>query len=343
MIQDFRRPDSSGSASEPADIRVARRVLGIEAEALVAMAGSLEHNFVAAIDQMLAAKGRIIVSGMGKSGHVARKIAATLASTGTPAQFVHPAEASHGDLGMIGAGDVMLVLSNSGETPELADLISHAARFGIPLIGIASRPGSALLMAASVALCLPPAPEACAIGLAPTTSTTMMLALGDAIAVALMERRGFSPEDYKVLHPGGQLGKRLSRVADIMRAGPDLPLIAPDCNLQDLLLVMSEGGLGCAGVVDANGLVIGGVSDGDIRRHFAQSKSPEARARDLMTPSPKAIRQSALAVEAVQVMSTTGRGISWLFVVDDASDGVSGPYKPVGIIHLKDCLRVGIA
>ena len=333
-----RRTGGKSSALE-----LARQVLRIEADAVAALIPRLDKNFLDAITLILNCRGRVVVSGIGKSGHVARKIAATLASTGTPAQFVHPAEASHGDLGMIGRGDVMLVLSNSGETPELADIIGHAARFAIPLIGVASRAGSALLSASTVSICLPAAPEACAIGLAPTTSTTMMMALGDAMAVALMERRGFSPDDYKVLHPGGQLGKRLSRVGDLMRSGKDLPLVGPECRLHDLLLTMSEGGLGCAGVVDAHGLVLGGISDGDVRRYFAAPQPGDARAQDLMTPLPKAIRVSALAVEAVQVMSSTGRGISWLFVVDDGTDWTNGPYRPVGIIHLKDCLRAGIA
>jgi len=329
--------------AQGADLAVARRVLKIEADALADLAQGLDQNFEAAIDQILGASGRVIVSGMGKSGHVARKIAATFASTGTPAQFVHPAEASHGDLGMIGRGDVMVVLSNSGETPELADLIGHARRFDIPLIGIAGKAESTLLKSANVPLCLPPAPEACAIGLAPTTSTTMMLALGDALAVALMERRGFSSADYKVLHPGGQLGKRLSRVADLMHKAPGLPLVRPDTAMADLLLTMSEGGLGCAGVTDDQGRIIGAVSDGDVRRHFARAGSMDVTARALMSLSPRAIRASALAVEAVQVMSATGQGISWLFAVDDTTDWTTGPFAPVGIIHLKDCLRAGIA
>ena len=327
------------------DLLVARRVLTIESDALAALARSLDQSFVAAVDLLMASNGRVIVSGMGKSGHIARKIAATLASTGTPAQFVHPSEASHGDLGMISRSDVMLVLSNSGETPELADLIAHAGRFAIPMIGVAGRPGSTLLTSAQVALCLPDAPEACAIGLAPTTSTTMMLALGDALAVALMERRGFGPDDFKLFHPGGKLGSRLLRVGDLMQAAPNLPLVAPDRAIHDLLLTMSEGGLGCAGIVDDQGRVIGAVSDGDVRRFFSKPGSDPARAkaRDLMTPAPKAIRRGALAVEAVQVMSGTGKGISWLFVVDEATDWTAGPYRPAGIIHIKDCLKAGIA
>ncbi|MBU6497414.1 MAG: KpsF/GutQ family sugar-phosphate isomerase, partial [Rhodospirillales bacterium] len=230
------------------DLDVARTVLDTEAAGLRALAEALDEGFLRAVDLLDATTGRVVVSGMGKSGHVARKIAATLASTGTPALFVHPAEASHGDLGMIVAGDAVLALSNSGETTELADLIAHTRRFALPLIGITARAGSALAGAADVALILPPAREACPMGLAPTTSTTMQLALGDALAVALLTRRGFGAADFRQFHPGGKLGARLRRVRDLMH-GPDaLPLAPSATPMAAALLTMTEKRFGCLGV-----------------------------------------------------------------------------------------------
>ncbi|NBR91792.1 MAG: KpsF/GutQ family sugar-phosphate isomerase, partial [Rhodobacteraceae bacterium] len=244
-------------------LAVARRVIQTEAEALGLLAQSLDASFARAVELMLSAKGRIIISGMGKSGHIGRKIAATLASTGTPAQFVHPAEASHGDLGMISESDVVLMLSNSGETPELADIIAYTRRFGIPLIGVASRPESTLLKASDVALVLPRAPEACGTGIVPTTSTTMTLALGDALAVALMEHRRFTPEDFREFHPGGKLGAQLSRVSDLMHTGDALPLVAEGTPMGDALLTISQKGFGVVGVTDDAGRLAGIVTDGD--------------------------------------------------------------------------------
>jgi len=308
-----------------------RRVIGIEARALDVLAGALDDSFAAAVAIILKARGRVIVSGMGKSGHVGRKIAATFASTGTPAQFVHPAEASHGDLGMVTPADVALVLSNSGETPELADIIAHTRRFSIPLIGVASREGSTLLRQSDVAILLPRAEEACGTGVVPTTSTTMTLALGDALAVALMEHRQFTPEDFRTYHPGGKLGARLSRVADLMHR--DMPLVALDTPMGEALLVISQKGFGVVGVTDAAGRLAGIITDGDLRRHMEGLLSRSAA--EVMTPSPRSIDPGALAEAAVAVMNE--RKITCLFAVDPEGDG-----RPLGILHIHDCLRAGV-
>src|SRR6201994_2121853 len=238
------------------DLIAAQRVLAYASDALTSLADALDAQFVRAVGTILAAKGRVIVSGMGKSGHIARKIAATLSSTGTPAYFVHPAEASHCDLGASTSDDVLVMLSWGGETAELSNLITYAKRFRIPLIGIASNAESTLMQAADVALILPRAPEACPMGMAPTTSTTMMLALGDALAVALMERKGFSPDRYRDIHPGGSLGRALIRVADLMHRDAEIPLARQDANMRDVLLIMASGRLGCVGVVDDAGALV---------------------------------------------------------------------------------------
>jgi arabinose-5-phosphate isomerase len=250
------------------DIAVARRVLALEAEGLGDLARSLDARFGRALDLLGGVSGRVVVSGMGKSGHVARKIAATLASTGTPALFVHPGEASHGDLGMITRADVVLALSNSGKTPELTDIITYARRIGIPLLAITSGEDSLLAREADVALILPPSAEACPMGLAPTTSTTVTLALGDAIAIALLERRGFGPDDFRTFHPGGQLGRRLIRVADIMHGADRMPLVLAGTPMSDALIAMSERSFGCVGVTNREGKLMGIVTDGDLRRHM---------------------------------------------------------------------------
>ena len=311
-----------------------RRVVAREAEALRALESSLGDSFVAAVEMILSARGRIIISGMGKSGHIARKIAATLASTGTPAHFVHPAEASHGDLGMMTKGDVALVLSNSGETPELADLIAHTRRFDIPLIGVAGRAGSTLMTRCDVAILLPPAEEACDKGIVPTTSTTMTLALGDAIAIALMEHRAFTPENFRDYHPGGKLGARLSKVRDLMHGKPELPLIDEDAPMADALLAISSKGFGVAGVQDKAGELAGIITDGDLRRHMEGLLAHTAR--DVMTADPRTIGPDALAEEAVALMNRLK--ITCLFVVDPHGSG-----HAVGILHIHDCLRAGIA
>jgi arabinose-5-phosphate isomerase len=314
-------------------LTVAGRVIREEAAALGVLADSLDDNFAAAVDLLLNANGRVIVSGMGKSGHIARKIAATFASTGTPAHFVHPAEASHGDLGMMTKGDVVLVLSNSGETPELADLVAYTRRFGIPMIGVASNPDSTLLRRADIALLLPKLGEACGTGVVPTTSTTMTLALGDALAVALMEHRAFTPENFREFHPGGKLGARLSKVADLMHSGETMPLVQMDTPMGEALLVISQKGFGVVGVTDGEGRLVGVVTDGDLRRHMVGLLDHSAG--DVMTANPLTVAPDALAEEAVALMNQ--RKITCLFAVDPKGEGEAS-----GVLHIHDCLRAGI-
>lgn len=311
-------------------IAAGRRVVEAEAAALAAMAAAMPADFGRAVDLVLACRGRVIASGIGKSGHIARKIAATLSSTGTPAHFVHPSEASHGDLGAITEADVCLMLSNSGETAELSDLIDHAKRFGLGLVAITSRPESTLAQAADVALILPDAPEACPHGLAPTTSTTLALALGDALAVALMQARGFAADHFRAFHPGGRLGARLARVDQLMRGGEGLPLVAPDTGMEETLLAMTAAGYGIAGVV-AGGRLAGVITDGDLRRNMAGLM--QRSAGDVATRNPLTCPPGMLAQEAVALMNA--RKITQLFVTD--ADGA-----PVGILHLHDCLRAGV-
>lgn len=315
-----------------ADLAAASDVLTTEARALDALAASLGDAFIRACDLLQAARGRVIVTGMGKSGHVGAKIAATLASTGTPAQFVHPAEAAHGDLGMITQADAILALSNSGETPELQAILVHARRFGIPLAAMVGRAPSTLADNADAVLALPAVTEACPLGLAPTTSTTAMLALGDALAVVLLGRRGFSRSAFADLHPGGKLGAKLVRVRQLMHEGQDLPLVPEGTPMGDALLVMSQKRLGCVGVLDGTGALAGIVTDGDLRRHMA----PDILARPveaLMTGSVRTIGPEALAADAVRLMN--GAAITVLFVVVDG--------QPVGAVHLHDCLKAGVA
>ncbi|HEX9466136.1 MAG TPA: KpsF/GutQ family sugar-phosphate isomerase [Alphaproteobacteria bacterium] len=326
------------------DGAVARQVLEFEAEGILAVARGLDRDkdaFTRAIDALAKVTGRIIVSGMGKSGHVARKIAATLASTGTPAQFVHPAEASHGDLGMITNADAVLALSHSGDTAEMADLLAFTRRFAIPLIGITSGAQSALAQAADVILLLPPLREACPLGLAPTTSTTAMLALGDAVAVTLFERKGFSADDFHQFHPKGSLGRRFLRVSDVMHRGDTVPLIAAGASMADALVEMTAKRLGCVGIVDAAGRLVGIITDGDLRRHMAPDLL-QRRARAVMTAKPLTIRPQALAAEALRVMNEANRGggVTNLFVVDP---GTGGGGRPVGVLHIHDILRAGVA
>ena len=307
-----------------------RRVIRRESEALDMLADHLGPSFGQAVDLIMAASGRVIVSGMGKSGHIARKIAASFASTGTPAQFVHPAEASHGDLGMVMKGDVALVLSNSGETSELADIIAHTRRFGIPLIGVAGRAESTLMRQSDVAILLPDAPEACDTGIVPTTSTTMMLALGDALAIALMEHRAFTPEHFRVFHPGGKLGARLLKVRDLMHT--DLPLIAAERPMSDALLAISRYGFGVVGVTEA-GALAGIITDGDLRRHMDGLLS--LTAGQVMTRNPRTVAPDAVAEAAVNVMND--RKITCLFVVSPTAAD-----QALGIVHIHDCLRAGV-
>ncbi len=325
--------DNTGldSGTRRAMMETGRRVLALEAQAMMRFAETLGDAFADAVHTMMRARGRVIVSGMGKSGHVGAKIAATMASTGTPAQFVHPAEASHGDLGMVTADDVALVLSNSGETRELADIIAHTRRFSIPLIGVASNLESTLLRTADIALVLPKAREACSVGLAPTTSTTLTMALGDALAVAMMEQREFTPEHFRLFHPGGKLGAQLVKVEGLMHTS--LPLVTEDASMADAILAITEHSFGIAGVVDGEGRLTGVITDGDLRRHM--SGLMDRRAGEVATRNPKTIRPGQLAQEALALMNA--RKITCLFVLD-AETGA----RPIGIIHVHDCLRAGI-
>ena len=322
-------------APEEPDIAVARAVLGTEAAGLHALAAALDAGFATAVALLAGATGRVVVSGMGKSGHVGRKIAATFASTGTPALFVHPAEASHGDLGMVVPGDAVLALSNSGETAELADLIAHTRRFGLPLVGITGRADSALARAADAALVLPAAREACPMGLAPTTSTTMQMALGDALAVALLTRRGFGPSDFRSIHPGGRLGARLRRVRDLMHVGADLPLAPPDTPMDAALLLITEKRFGCLGVIGADGRLVGILTDGDLRRAMGPALL-QRRVGEIMTAKPRTIGPEALAAEALHEMNAGARPVTVLFVVD-------ARHCPIGLLHVHDLLRAGLA
>ncbi|MCA0205050.1 KpsF/GutQ family sugar-phosphate isomerase [Pararhodobacter sp.] len=309
-----------------------QRVLRTEGEAVLRMAENLPGDFFAAVEAMLACRGRVILSGIGKSGHVARKIAATLASTGTPAQFVHPAEASHGDLGMVTNADVCILISNSGETAELGDLIQHARRFSIPLIGISKNPDSTLMRAADLRLTLPNEPEACTIGMAPTTSTTLTLALGDALAVALMEQRGFLHEHFRVFHPGGKLGARLAQVHQLMHEADELPLVGRSTPMQEVLLAMTGKGFGLACVVDGEGRLAGVISDGDIRRNIDGLMARTAG--EVATRTPKTVPPEMLAAEALAVMND--RKVTALVVVD-------GDGRPVGLLRLHVLLKAGLA
>ncbi|EEB86009.1 arabinose 5-phosphate isomerase [Roseobacter sp. GAI101] len=304
-----------------------------EADALVALADSLDDRFRQAIDLLIATRGRVIVTGIGKSGHIAKKIAATLASTGTPAQFVHPAEASHGDLGMITGDDVVLAISNSGEAPELANLIAYSRRFSIPLIGITSREASSLGAQCDVVLLLPQLPEACGTGVVPSTSTTMTLAMGDAVAIALMENRSFTAEHFREFHPGGKLGARLSRVADLMHTGDALPLVQVDAPMSEALMAMSSKSFGVVIVTDAAGTLQGIITSGDLGRHLDGLLSKTAR--DVMTATPVSIAPDALAEKAVGIMNA--RKITCLLVVEP-----DGANIPEGLLHIHDCLRVGL-
>jgi len=309
-------------------IDAGRQVLRIESAALATFADALGDSFAQAVQILLATKGRIVISGMGKSGHVARKIAATFASTGAPAQFVHPGEASHGDLGMVTPSDSLIVLSNSGETPELNDIIAHSRRFTIPLIGVAKKPNSTLIKQSDVGILLPDAPEACPNGLAPTTSTTLTLALGDALAVALMKQRDFTPENFRVFHPGGKLGARLVKVGDLMHSGDEMPLVARDTPMSDTLLTITQKGFGTAGVIE-EGRLVGIITDGDLRRNMDGLLNRTAG--DVMSAEPKTIDAGELAEAALARMS--GR-VTTLFVTEGG--------QPAGIVHIHDLLRAGV-
>ncbi len=315
-----------------ADLEVAQRVLRLEAAGLKALAASLDSRFGRVLDLLTAVKGRVVVTGMGKSGHIARKIAATLSSTGTPALFVHPAEASHGDLGMIAADDAVMALSNSGGTTELAHIVGYAKRLRIPLVVITGGADSALAEAADELLALPRAEEGCPLGLAPTTSTTMMLALGDALAVALLERRGFTANDFHALHPSGHLAHQLRRVDQVMHAGKELPLVPAGTAMSQAILEMTAKRLGCVGILDEAGQLQGVITDGDLRRHMAADLL-DRRVEDVMTRGPRTIRPQATVAEAVGLMTMTERRITSLFVIEEK--------RPIGLLHIHDCLRMG--
>ena len=335
-------PDSLPPAAEtaPAAIQAAAesvaRTIGLEQQGLTAMrdalAGGLAAGFARAAALIGAATGTVIVSGMGKSGHVGRKIAATLASTGTPSHFVHPAEASHGDLGVIRDTDVVLALSWSGESPELADIVAYTRRFEVPLIAITSRAESALGRAADIALVLPVAAEACPNGLAPTTSTTMQLAAGDALAVLLLEQRHFSARDFQQFHPGGKLGARLMQVGALMHGGDELPLVGMDATLSEGIVEMTSKRFGIAAVVDAEGRLVGALSDGDLRRAF-RGGFVDRPVREAMGRKPHTLPPDALAVAALAQMNEAR--ITCIFVVEAG--------RPVGLVHIHDLLRSGIA
>ena len=311
-----------------------RRVILSEAEALSELANTIDGSFSDAVELLAQTTGRVIVSGIGKSGHVGRKIAATLASTGKPAHFVHPAEASHGDLGMMAVNDSALVLSNSGETAELADILAYTKRFGIPIVGIAGNRDSILIRQADVGIVLPNASEAGEIRMIPTVSTTMMLAVGDAIAVSLMEHRSFTPELFREFHPGGMLGARLSTVRDIMHTGDAVPLISGDTVMTEALIEMSRKGFGVAGICSEDGRLEGVITDGDLRRHM--DGLLDNKASQVMTRNPVTIASGELAATAVGLMND--RMVTCLFAVDSRGSG-----RVEGILHIHDCLRAGVA
>ena len=316
-------------------IASALRTIETERGGLLALAAAFEDGlrapFEAAVDRIGALRGRVIVTGVGKSGHIAHKIAATLASTGTPAFYVHPSEANHGDLGMIARDDAVIAVSWSGETTELGGTLAYARRFSIPLIALTSKAESTLGRAADIALVLPRVEEACPNRLAPTTSSLMTLATGDALAIALLERRSFSREDFHVFHPGGQLGASLKYVRDVMHRGDDVPLVSTGTSMTDAILVISQKGFGCTGVVGPEGRLAGIITDGDLRRKLSADLLRE-RVDDVMTPDPRTIAPQTMAADALLALE---RGsISNLFVVEDE--------RPVGIVNLKDLVRLGV-
>lgn len=313
-------------------VTAAKKVLKTEADALVKLQDDLPIDFGDLVKLILKLTGRVIVSGVGKSGHIGSKIAATLASTGTPAYFVHATEASHGDLGMITAQDLCLLISNSGETIEMFDILTHSRRFGIPVATMSSNCESTLVKTADFKLCLPMAEEACPIGMAPTTSTTMMLALGDALAVALMEAKSFNAENFKVFHPGGKLGAKLMTVGQLMHKNDTMPLVKTETSMKETLLTMSSKGFGIAAIVDEIGCLVGVITDGDLRRHIDDLLGKNAG--EIASLSPITVAEETFVVDALNLMQD--RKISVLIVT-------SADSRPVGIIHIQDLLRVGVA
>ncbi len=330
----MRYPITNDAQVQQLSLDEARAVIRTESEGLEALALALDGSFAALVDLIQRSSGRVILSGVGKSAHMARKTAATLASTGTPAQFVHGGDASHGDLGMITAADVVVMFSKSGDTAELENLANYCVRFSIPLALVTERPVSRLGRAANLVITLPEAREACEVTSAPTTSTTMMAALGDALAVVLLRRRGFKASDFHVFHPGGTLGSALLTVAEVMHQGDSLPLVHADATVAAAILEMSSKGFGCTGVVDASGLMLGIITDGDLRRHMADGLLQQA-AVAVMTTNPRVIEATALLSEALRQMTTQAPKITAIFAMYER--------RPVGIVHLHDCLRVGLA
>jgi arabinose-5-phosphate isomerase len=332
------KPQSTQQANEHARELIASAVRTLEAEAsgitalMAAIHDGLGQSFTAAVDLIRQARGRVIITGMGKSGHVGRKIAATFASTGTPAFFVHPSEASHGDLGMITGDDVIMALSWSGETVELKDLTDYSRRFRIGLIAVTASADSALSKAADVVMLLPQAREACPHNLAPTTSTLMQQALGDALAIALLESRGFTAIEFAKLHPGGRLGAMLKFVRDLMHVGAAIPLAPAGTRMADAMVEMSTKGFGCVGITNAGGRLVGIITDGDLRRHMSADLL-DVRVENIMTHSPKTVRPDQLASEALEIINSSK--ITALMVAEAG--------KPVGIVHFHDLLRAGVA
>ncbi|TPW30655.1 KpsF/GutQ family sugar-phosphate isomerase [Pararhizobium mangrovi] len=322
------------SSDEAAILERGRTVLRLEGEGLERLRDSLDGNFVAAVAALLELDGRVIVSGLGKSGHVAAKLAATLASTGTPASFVHAAEALHGDMGMISPHDLVILISNSGETAEFMPIVRHLRALGVPIVAISSAAQSKLMRGADIALALPAAAEACPVGIAPTTSTTMMLALGDALAMAVMEERGFTREDFKRLHPGGNIGLKLTAVGELMHTGERLPLVREGTAMADVIVTMTAKSFGIAGVVDAGGALLGAITDGDLRRHIDALSS--ATAGTVMTRPAKTIDPSMPAEDALKFLNR--EKVTALFVIDETD----GTRRPVGIVHVHDFLRLGL-
>lgn len=311
-------------------------VLQIEASALQSLSQELDETFVTACRMILSAQGRVVVTGMGKSGHIGRKAAATFSATGTPSIYVHPGEAAHGDLGMLVRGDALVVISNSGNTAELQAFLTYAKAIGVPIIGIASRLGSLVMRHADVQLCIPQAREACNANIAPTTSTTLQLALCDALAMAVMDMRGFSREGMKALHPGGAIGLRLLPVREMMHTGGSMPLAAADARMPDVVSMMTSGGFGIAGIVDDNGTLIGVITDGDLRRHF--DKLGSVLARDVMTSTPHTLDANMSAEAALELLNDLQ--ISAAFIVEQGDDARS---VPCGVVHIHDFLRIGLS
>lgn len=340
MLQD-RTPETlstqgekKGGKTESAALS-ALRTIDLEIEGLravkSALAGELGAHLSEAVELIQEHTGRVIVTGLGKSGHIGQKLAATLASTGTPAFFVHPSEASHGDLGMITRDDAIIALSWSGETVELGNMLSYSRRFAVPMIAITSRGDSALGKASDIVLELPVSKEACPHGLAPTTSTAMQLALGDCLAVALLEARGFTAADFKIFHPGGKLGANLRYASDLMHGGEKIPLVCLGQTMSEALVIMTEKSFGCLGIVDADGRMVGIITDGDLRRHMSDHLLG-AKVEEVMTKSPKTIQPTTLVSSALQLMNASS--ITAIFVVEDG--------KPAGILHVHDLLRAGV-